>query len=74
MMELFNEIILMNLLYCIMCFSDLVLDVEAHLKVGYIACVLVALHWLVHLILILNTSFKDLIRKMRMKNFKKVHD
>ena len=72
-MELFNEVILLNLLYCIMCFSDMVEDVEAQYKVGYVACALVALHFAVNLFRIIWTSIKGIILKARMRNFRKTH-
>ena len=68
--ELFNEVILMNLLYCILCFSDYVTDVEAQFKVGYVASTLVLLNFLVNLMLITITSLKGLIHKIRMRNYR----
>ena len=72
-MELFNEVIFMNLLYCIMCFSDFLQDVEVQLTIGYIACGLVALHFIINLFLILHTTVRSLIRKVRLRNFSKSH-
>ena len=71
-MELFNEVILMNLLYCILCFSDYVIDVEAQFKVGFVACALVLSNFLVNLLSIMITSIKGLIHKIRMRNYKKL--
>ena len=67
-MELFNEIILMLTLYTIMCFSDwLYGNVEIKLKIGYVACALVAFHFLLNLSLIIVTTVKVTKRRLRMR-------
>ena len=71
-MELFNEVILMNLLYCILCFSDYVIDVESQFKVGFVACALVLINFLVNLLSITIVAIKGLFHKIRMQNHKKL--
>ena len=73
MMELFNEIILIFILYTIMCFSDWLNDVRMQLKIGFIACGLVILHFLCNIALIAMATVKMLIRKVRMRHFRKLH-
>ena len=71
-MELFNEIILMLTLYTIMCFSDWLTDhVEIKLKIGYVACALVAFHFLLNLSLIIVTTIKVTNRRLRMRFLRK---
>jgi hypothetical protein len=54
--ELFNEVIIMSVLYSMICFSSFVPDLNAKQLIGYYCCFVVASHLLLNLYLILSTS------------------
>ena len=64
-MEMFNECMLLLIMYTMMCFTDLVPDVRIQYKMGYISCVLVVGHLLVNLGLMLYSSLKRLYLKIK---------
>jgi hypothetical protein len=55
-MELFNEVILILVLYTMMCFTQFVPEVDTREKIGYVSSGLVALHFLVNLAIMLSVS------------------
>ena len=63
--ELFNEVIVMCVLYCMMCFSPFVPDLEAKQLMGYFLCSLVSAHLAFNLYLILGTSVRAVILSAR---------
>ena len=46
-MEIFNECVIMMVTYCFMLFSDIMYNAEMEFNIGYIACVLTAIHMIV---------------------------
>jgi hypothetical protein len=46
-MEIFNECVIMMVTYCFMLFSDIMYNAEMEFNIGYIACVLTAIHMMV---------------------------
>ena len=59
-LEIFNEIVLMLIMYTFMCFSDFVPLVETQFQVGYVSCGLVVFHLLVNLGIMSVSSFKQM--------------
>mmetsp|Transcript_5495 Transcript_5495/g.7341 ORF Transcript_5495/g.7341 Transcript_5495/m.7341 type:complete len:138 (-) Transcript_5495:1480-1893(-) len=51
-MEIFNSIMIMLMIYCLMCFTPLVLDSEARYQMGFVMVGLVALNVLVNILVI----------------------
>ena len=70
-MERFNEIILMLVLYTMFCFTSWVPSIEVKLPVGYVACALVFLHFVTNLFLMSRTSCYNAKSKSKLKAFKK---
>ncbi len=58
MIEIFNEIVLMIIMYTIICFSEFVPDVEIRFAIGYITIFMVVLHLAVNIYRIFNSTFK----------------
>ena len=67
-MEMFNECMLLLIMYTMMCFTDFIPDVQMQYKVGYISCGLIVGHLLVNLGLMLYSSLKRLYLKIK-KNY-----
>ena len=64
--ELFNEVIIMSVLYSMICFSSFVPDLNAKQLIGYYCCFVVASHLLLNLYLILSTSIYGLKLKIKL--------
>jgi len=60
--EFFNEVIIMLVMYHIICFTPFVPDLEVRFRLGYLVCLVVAVHLLVNLFFMA----KDSIRNLRM--------
>ena len=71
--ELFNEIILMFVMYTIICFSPFVPDVTIRFQIGYITIFVVGLHLAVNVYQILLVTVRQLIRENRMRRARKHH-
>ena len=69
--EIFNEVILMSVLYTMMLFTDFVPEVETKVLIGWLSCFLVALHFIVNLAIMLITSCKGAYMACRMNYLKK---
>ena len=52
-MELFNEVILVWIMYTIQCFPDFIPDPETKYYVGYISCGFVVFYLLVNVVLMI---------------------
>lgn len=52
-MELFNEVMLVSIMYTMQCFSDFIPDPETKYYVGYVSCGLVVFHLLVNVVLMI---------------------
>ena len=66
-MEIFNEVILMVVMYTIICFSPLVPDVEVRFNIGYICMIAISSHLVVNLYIIGRSQFFKLKLMMRIK-------
>jgi hypothetical protein len=66
MFELFNEVMIMMILYTVVSFSSFVPDVQAKEKMGYICCIIVALQVAVSLQIIIRTTIAGAIFKVRL--------
>jgi len=64
--EFINEIIIMMVLYCMICFSPFVPDPIARYKMGFFCCFIVTLHLVVNLGIIGSGSFRQLLFKYRL--------
>jgi len=64
--EFMNETVVMSVLYCMMCFSPFVSDIEAKQTMGYFCCFLVALHLAVNLYLIVASSFRQILLRAKL--------
>jgi hypothetical protein len=61
-MGYFNEIIIMLTLYCIMCFSDFVSDVQMRSNVGLVGILIVGSHLFGHVIFMVKDNATKLKR------------
>lgn len=66
-MEIFNECVTMVVTYCFMLFSDFMNNLERKYDIGYIACLLTALHMIVCMGLMLHQNISDCREKIRIK-------
>ena len=64
--ELFNEIVLMFVMYTIICFSPFVPDVTVRFYIGYITIFVVSLHLAINIYEILQATIRQLIRKRKL--------
>jgi hypothetical protein len=55
-MEYFNEIVMLLTLYCMMCFTDFVPDVETQFNLGWVCCFIVTFHFLLNLFFMLKSN------------------
>ena len=65
--EIFNELTIISVLYTIICLSDFVPEEETKVQVGNFACAIVSLHLVVSISRIMRTSILDARRSRRMK-------
>jgi len=70
-MEIFNEVILMLLLYTVICFTPWIPEVEIKVNIGYLSCLLVTLHLVLNLALMLGGSIKGAFRACKLMCAKK---
>ena len=63
--EIFNEVILVLLMYTIMCLSKFVPSIELKFQIGYVAIGLVGLHLLYHMSLMTVTTIRTQIIKCK---------
>ena len=74
-MEMFNEVILMQTLYMIICFSAFIPDVQMRFYLGYVAIIIVGIHLAVSLFMIFGSTFLETKmkckRRIMRRNFKK---
>ena len=70
-MEIFNEIILMFVMYTIICFTPLVSDIEVRFMIGYICMLSIATHLIVNLIIIGRNSYAKIKFTVRLKLVRK---
>ena len=59
-LEMFNESILMMIMYTFLCFTDFVPNLETQFTVGYVSCGIVMLHLLVCLGIMSVGSFRNI--------------
>ena len=69
--ERFNEVILMLILYTMLCFTPWVPQIETKMKVGYLSCFFVCLHFIVNLYIMTRSSIKGTIISCRIYSAKK---
>ena len=62
--EFFNETTIMCVLYCIICFSPFVPDIEVRQAVGYFCCLIVSLHLAINLLIISVSTLQQLKLKL----------
>lgn len=66
-----NELTIMFVLYCTMCFSPFVPDIEVKFKIGYLSCFTVSSHLVVNLAYIIKRTIKMFIYNIRVSYAKK---
>ncbi len=64
-METFNEVMILFIMYTMMCFTDFVPEIETQYKVGYISCGLVVSHLLINISIMLKTSIKQIVMRIK---------
>lgn len=64
-MEIFNEIVMLLILMCMIGFSDIVPSIEGQFVVGYVCSLIIVMHLGVNLILIFKISVKGLIMSVK---------
>jgi hypothetical protein len=64
--QFFDETILMCVMYCMMCFSPFVPDLEARQGMGYFCCLIVSVHLFINLFLISSTSIYEFRQRLKM--------
>ena len=72
--EMFNETILMFVMYTIICFSPFVPDVTVRFFIGYITIFAVGLHLAVNLCGIIRSTFWNVKLKLLLRSAKKKHE
>ena len=70
-MEYFNEFILMQTMYTIICFSPFIGDVETKFYLGYVTITIVCLHLVVNLFIIFRSTFLGIKFKCRKRSLMK---
>ena len=65
MIDFLNEVTIMFVLYCTICFSPFVPDIEVKFLIGYISCITVVAHLCVNLAYITTTTIKMFIYFIR---------
>ena len=70
-MEIFNEVILVLVLYTMMCFTPWVQEVESKVRIGYLSCFFVATHFVVNLAIMLRGSLLGLSQRCKLRLAKK---
>jgi len=70
-MEIFNEIIFTLVFYTMICFTDFVPEIETKVLIGWVACGLVASHFIVNLSIMLYASCKGAKKTCLMKRMRK---
>ena len=71
--EIFNEVVMMLLLYTFICYSNWGPDSGSKFKIGFISCGLVSLHLLINISKMFITTIKNVFKKCRMNNYNKKH-
>jgi hypothetical protein len=60
-MEIANEILVMSMLYCVVCFSPFVPEIETRFKIGYFCCIVEALALAGNFWLIMSSTIRVMI-------------
>ena len=72
--EIFNEIVMILLLYTFISFTDWVPNMETKFKLGYVACGLITLHLMINIFIMLTSSVKGCVNKCRLSSHRKKHN
>lgn len=59
-LEMFNECVLLLIMYTIICFTDFVPTIEIRFRIGYLSCALIMIHLLVNLTILATVSVKKM--------------
>ena len=70
-LEIFNEIVAINLCYLMLCFTDWVGEADTRYLVGWVFIGIICSHLFTHLVLLLHNSFMVIKEKKREKKYKK---
>ena len=72
--EIFNEIVMILLLYTFISFTDWVPNLEAKFKLGYVACGLIVLHLMINIFIMLAGSIKGAYKACRLSRHRSKHN
>ena len=72
--EIFNEIVMILLLYTFMSFTDWVPNFETKFKLGYVACGLIVLHLMINIFIMLASSIKGAYKACRLRRHINKHN
>ena len=72
--EAFNDVMVLLSIYTMICFTPWIPDAKVKSRIGFIACTLVALHFIVSLVFITASSVSNLIQKCKIRQAKKVQE
>ena len=72
--KLFNEIVLMFVMYTIICFSPFVDDVTVRFYIGYITIFVISLFLITRFYEITRSTIQEILRLHRIKKAKKYHN
>ena len=72
--EIFNEIVMLLLLYTFISFTDWVPNLETKFKLGYVACGLIVLHLMINIFIMLTSSIKGAYKACRLRRHRNKHN
>lgn len=61
-MELFNESMILVILYIYMCFSDFIENPETKFTMGFVCCIVVSLHFIGNILIIIMVNIREIFR------------
>ena len=72
--EIFNEVVMILILYTFISFTDWVPSLEAKFKLGYLSCGLIVLHLLINIFIMLTSSIKGAYKACRLSRHRRKHN
>ena len=71
--EIFNEVVMILLLYTLISFTEWGPNIETKFMLGFVTCGLVSLHLLINIGIMITSSTKGVVKKCRLSSFSKKH-
>jgi hypothetical protein len=69
--EMFHEVIMMQILYTMLCFTDFVSDITTRGYIGYYSMAMVCLHLGVCFFFMLKSSYKGVVKRIKVYFFER---